>query len=147
MTFLQHDIYVYGTIQTSLRHYKAKCGEIKCMWRYLHCNRAQNIPVFLLMVETSEFSTRNCPWAVHSTAGKVSQTGELKAVEGVRGRRTHTAQQSVRNERSLAPTNACDRKLAPGAGINSARRCGKSAHSGLGGGTVCLATLFQENCS
>ncbi len=37
---------------------------------YLHCNRAQNIPVFLLMVEASEFSTRKCPWAVQSTAGE-----------------------------------------------------------------------------
>lgn len=38
---------------------------------HLHCSRAQNIPVFLLMVEASEFATRNSPWAVHSTARAV----------------------------------------------------------------------------
>lgn len=40
------------------------CGQ------YLHCSRAQNIPVFLLIVEASEFSTRKCPWAVHSAVGR-----------------------------------------------------------------------------
>lgn len=34
---------------------------------YLHCNKAQNIAVFLLMVEASEFPTRKRPWAVQST--------------------------------------------------------------------------------
>lgn len=28
---------------------------------YLHCRRAQNMPVFLLMVDASELATRNCP--------------------------------------------------------------------------------------
>lgn len=37
---------------------------------HLHCRRPQNTPVFLLMVEASEFSTRKCPWAVQSTVGK-----------------------------------------------------------------------------
>lgn len=40
---------------------------------YLHCSKAQNNPVFLLMVDTSEFSTRKCPWAVHSTTDKHSE--------------------------------------------------------------------------
>lgn len=38
--------------------------------QYLHCSKAQNNPVFLLMVEASEFSTRKCPWAVQSTVDR-----------------------------------------------------------------------------
>lgn len=34
---------------------------------YLHCSKAQNIAVFLLIVEASEFPTRKRPWAVQST--------------------------------------------------------------------------------
>lgn len=47
-----------------------------CSQEYLHCRRAQNKPVFLLMVDASELATRNCPCAVHST-GRRREIGGL----------------------------------------------------------------------